>query len=91
MQTKPLSEEQQQQRASEMETLSRQILQYSRRLDELESEFDVLTEKERKLQSLNEELITLREKCDIIQMTKAFLTQAKDCLLYTSPSPRDCS
>ena len=78
VQTKPLSEEQQQQRASEMETLSRQILQYSRRLDELESEFDVLTEKERKLQSLNEELITLREKCDIIQMTKAFLTQAKE-------------
>ena len=78
VQPKPLSEEQQQQRASEMETLSRQILQYSRRLDELESEFDVLTEKERKLQSLNEELITLREKCDIIQMTKAFLTQAKE-------------
>ena len=78
VQTKPLPEEQQQQRASEMETLSRQILQDSRRLDELESEFDVLTEKERKLQSLNEELITLREKCDIIQMTKAFLTQAKE-------------
>ena len=77
-QPKPLSEEQQQQRASEMEILSRQILQYSRRLDELESEFDALTEKERKLQSLNEELITLREKCDIIQKTKAFLTQAKE-------------
>lgn len=77
-QPNPLSEEQQQQRASEMETLSRQILQYSRRLDELESEFDTLTEKERKLQSLNEELITLREKCDIIQKTKAFLMQAKE-------------
>lgn len=72
VQSKPLSEEQQQRRASEMETLSRQILQYSRRLDELESESDTLTEKERKLQSLNEELITLREKCDIIQKTKAF-------------------
>lgn len=78
VQPKPLSEEQQQQRASEMETLSRQILQYSRRLDELESEFDALTEKERKLQSLNEEVITLREKCDIIQKTKAFLTLAKE-------------
>ena len=78
MQPKPLSEKQQQQRASEMETLSRQILQYSRRLDELESEYDALTEKERKLQSLNEEVITLREKCDIIQKTKAFLTQAKE-------------
>lgn len=78
VQPKPLSEEQQQQRASEMEALSRQILQYSRRLDELESEFDALTEKERKLQSLNEEVITLREKCDIIQKTKAFLTQAKE-------------
>ena len=77
VQTKPLSEEQQKQRASELETLSRQILQYSRRLDELESEYDALTEKERKLQSLNEEVITLREKCDIIQKTKAFLTQAK--------------
>ena len=78
VQPKPLSEEQQQQRALEMEALSRQILQYSRRLDELESEFDALTEKERKLQSLNEEVITLREKCDIIQKTKAFLTQAKE-------------
>ena len=78
VQPKPLSEEQQKQRASEMETLSRQILQYSRRLDELESESDTLMEKERKLQSLNEELITLREKCDIIQKTKAFLTQAKE-------------
>ena len=78
VQPKPLSEKQQQQRASEMETLSRQILQYSRRLDELESEYDALTEKERKLQSLNEEVITLREKCDIIQKTKAFLTQAKE-------------
>lgn len=77
-QPKPLSEEQQQQRVSEMETLSRQILQYSRKLDELESEFDTLTEKERKLQSLNEELITLRKKCDIIKKTKAFLTQAKE-------------
>ena len=77
-QPKPLSEEQQQQRASELETLSRQILQYSRRLDELESEYDALTEKERKLQSLNEQVITLREKCDIIQKTKAFLTQAKE-------------
>ena len=53
VQSKPLSEEQQQRRASEMETMSRQILQYSRRLDELESEYDALTEKERKLQSLN--------------------------------------
>lgn len=78
VQPKPLSEEQQKQRASEMETLSRQILQYSRRLDELESESDTLMEKKRKLQSLNEELITLREKCDIIQKTKAFLTQAKE-------------
>ncbi len=77
VQPKPLLEEQQQRRASEMEALSRQILQYSRKLDELESEFDALTEKERKLQSLNEEVITLREKCDIIQKTKAFLTQAK--------------
>ena len=78
VQPKPLSEEQQKQRASELEALSRQILQYSRRLDELESEYDALTEKERKLQSLNEEVITLREKCDIIQKTKAFLTQAKE-------------
>ena len=63
--------------------MSRQILQYSRRLDELESEYDALTEKERKLQSLNEELITLREKCDIIQKTKAFFDTGKGKLRCT--------